>query len=104
MTKTNKISPIFDALGITSLVVSIFALAGAVWFVDAATQGTLIGAFQISFSASVFCFLSARSVQILDVIRSTPDPKSLRVVAANEGSSPDIEGAGVVAGEIRRAA
>lgn len=104
MTKYNKITPIFDALGIASLVVSIFALAGAVWFVEPATQGTLIGGFQISFSGSVICFLLARSVQILDVIRSTPDPKSLRVVAVNEGSSPDIDGASVVAGEIKRAA
>ena len=104
MTKNLKISPIFDAVGLASLVVSIFALAGSVWFVEAATQGTLFDAFQIAFAVSICGFLVARMAQIADVIRTTPDPKSLRVVAANEASSLDDENPEVVVGEIRHAA
>lgn len=104
MIPKQKISPIFDALGLASLVVSIFALAGSIWFVEVAMQGTMINAFQLAFAASVSCFLVARIVQIVDVIRSTPDPKSLRVVAENEAFPLDLDASSVVAGEIRRAA
>ena len=104
MPKNKKLSPIFDAVGLASLVVSIFALAGSVWFVETATQGTLINAFQIAFAISISGFLVARMVQIVDVIRTTPDPKSLRVVAANEALSLDGDNPEVVVGEIRRAA
>ena len=104
MSKSSKFCPFFDAIGLGSLVISIFALGGAIWFVESATQGTLINVFQISFASSITSFLIARTLQILDVIKSTPDPKSLRVVAVNEAASPDLDSSNVVAGEIRRAA
>lgn len=103
MTSNQKISPWFDGIGLASLVISIFALAGSVWFIDVVVQGKLIEAFSVSFAISVGCFLAARLVQIVNVIRTTPDPKSLRVVAANEATSLDVGQSSVVQ-DIRHAA
>ena len=106
MDKKPGICPLFDGIGLTSLVIAIFALGGSVWFVDAGMQGSLLQMFQIAFGTSIASFLVARAIQIVDVIRSTPDPKSLRVVAANGDSSLDTAASAddVVAGVIRRAA
>ncbi|MGR8947489.1 MAG: hypothetical protein ACU84Q_05540 [Gammaproteobacteria bacterium] len=104
MNKTKSICPIFDGLGLVSLVLAIFALGGSVWFVEAATQGMLLQIFQLAFTASIGCFAVARVIQIAEVVRTTPDPKSLRVVAGSAGTSLENAPADVVAGEIRRAA
>ena len=104
MNKTKGICPIFDGFGLVSLVLAIFALGGSVWFVEAATQGTLLQIFQFAFTASIGCFAIARVIQIAEVIKTTPDPKSLRVVVDSEGTSLDGVTADVVAGEIRHAA
>ena len=105
MDKKSNICPVIDGIGLAALVVAIFALGGSVWFVEAATQGSLLQAFQIAFGTSIVAFLSARALQLVEVVRSTPDPKSLRaVVESTEGSSLEPVSNSVVAGEIRRAA
>ncbi|MEM7465450.1 MAG: hypothetical protein AAF387_01050 [Pseudomonadota bacterium] len=104
MDNKTGICPILDGIGLTALVIAIFALGGSVWFLDLGTQGKLMEVFQMAFSASVVCFLGARVIQIVDIIRNTPDPKSLRVVAATPDSSLETATPQVVAGEIRQAA
>ena len=105
MDKTTGICPIFDGIGLASLVVAIFALGGTVWFLEAGTQGNLLSVFQIAFATSIAAFLSARAIQIIDVIRTTPDPKTLRAVTETRVvPGPDGSSDSVVAGEIRRAA
>ena len=105
MDKTTGICPIFDGIGLASLVVAIFALGGTVWFLEAGTQGSLLTVFQIAFATSIAAFLSARAIQIINVIRTTPDPKTLRAIGETRVvPTPDGASDGVLAGEIRRAA
>lgn len=105
MDKKPNLCPLIDGIGLASLVVAIFALGGSVWFVESATQGNLLQTFQIAFGTSILAFLGARSLQLAEVIRNTPDPKSLRAAVENaEGSSLEPVPNNVVAGEIRRAA
>ena len=85
MDKKTGICPIFDGIGLASLVLAIFALGGSVWFLETGTQGNLLTVFQIAFGTSIVAFLSARAVQIISIIRTTPDPKTLRAVAESQG-------------------
>ena len=105
MDKKTGFYPVIDGIGLASLVLAIFALGGSVWFLEAGTQGNLLTVFQIAFGTSIAAFLGARIIQIIDVVRTTPDPKTLRVVPeSHAGMTAENASDSVVAGEIRRAA
>ena len=100
MAQKHRLHALFDGIGLTSLVISIFALGGANWFAEAALQGKMLSVFDYSFVAAVLSFLLARCVQIAIVLVETPDPKRLRV--ATEALNSDT--GEVVSTDIRRAA
>jgi hypothetical protein len=93
MTAKLKLSAALDLVGIGALSAAAVALGSQAW-IQGAAESNVFMSFFLFLGISLLAFLSARTLQIVDVVRHTPGPRTRRVVQAAAAQIPTVHAAG----------